>query len=202
MGHEIIRSPSSEVPTIWSHLVSAKPDNAFDWIVGCLGLPKSSTMAQSIRAATDLGIVIPRKKRDRRIASLWTLAVMYTASRALLFSCPDPTKFATDLVLPGDYLNVVANLGALRFHQSSGDLVWPAGVRSISSQLCVATSGLHSDPTPYPFYDHHTGDFDCWLDCNFSTAFVFNHESSQYYKYCDGGFSEWMHRRFSECLSV
>jgi hypothetical protein len=201
-SHEIIRSPSTEIPPPWDHLFSMKIEQALTWVTDCLNLSESSRMASKLKSATDFGVVAPARRRERAHARMWTLAIMYAPTRALLFGCPTSNFLSTGLDLPLQYLQVVTKLGNMRFDQYSGVLMWPAFIEKTSADICLATSGSLSMIRPIPFFDHRSGDFDCWNDRAFATSFVFSHESGAYEKYSDAGFSGWMEKRFEENLNA
>jgi hypothetical protein len=200
--HEIYRSLHPDVPSLWRHLIALPLQEALVLVGEYLSITEPSRMYRTIGAATDLGILAPRRKRERRNARTWTLAVLYAPSRALLFGCPTPDLLYSTFDLPREYIEVVTKLGNMRFDQHAGVLIWPAFVEKTANDICLAQSDSSPVPPLMPFYDHKTGDFDCWLDREFTTSFVFNHESCKLQKYCDGGFVTWMQQRFEDNLNT
>lgn len=200
--HEIIRDGTSEVPALWSHLLRGSRDVALSWISDCMGLNESSRMGKSVRDALDLGIIAPRRRRDKQSVRLWTLAVMYSPTQALLFDCPSQDVIYASITLPGQFVRIAVSLGSLRFDLYSGHVLWPAGVETVASNISQAIGESIPSIRVIPFYDHGTGDFDCWLENDFDSTVTYYHETCTYREYSKLGFVGWMERRFQEQLEL
>lgn len=197
-AHEIIRSPAANVPAVWAHLLTVPRAAALCSIADCLGLTEASQMRGDILGAADLGIAAPRRRRDRRDTRLWTLAILHAPFRTMLFGCPVDAFLASDVVLPEPYTRIIRNLGNLRFERYSGQLMWPASIEKAASDIDLAMATSASPSPLVPFYDHKTGDFDCWLGKEYDTVYVYSHESHGYEEYSAGGFVSWMEKRYQE----
>jgi hypothetical protein len=199
-ANDVLRSDAPDLPTAWGYLISVPRHDALLMITGCLGLTESSDMGKAIIGALDFGFIAPRRHRERRDIRLWSLAIMYEPSRALLFGCPTADCLMHGRHLPSDYLEIVTRLGNLRFDVHSGVLIWPALVESMANHIALAMSDGIPAKDLLPFYDHKTGDYDCWLSNDFARSYTFNHERCDLQEFCDGGLVGWMQKRFYENL--
>ena len=198
-GQEVYRSPDAAIPSLWGHLLSLPRQQALSSVAETLGVGELSRMSMSVRSAIDFGIVAPSRRRGRKDARMWTLAVLYDPSRALLFGYPAADAVSTTINLPREYLQVVSKLGNMRFDQHSGVLIWPAFIEQTANDIRLARMDAN-ETLLMPFFDHKSGDYDCWLNRDFGNAFFFDHESCTLEEYCDGGFTTWMQQRFDDNL--
>jgi hypothetical protein len=167
-----------------------------------LGLDESTKMGTAIKAATDLGVIVPSRKRQKRLHCHWVLAIEYANSNALYFNWPSPEVLFNEMQVPGAYIQIAKNLGQMHISQSSGYLLWPAHIREVANDIAFALSESGDAKDVIPFYDQLTGDFDVWLDRDFETTFSYNHETRDCELYTIGGFHVWMERTFELCSKV
>jgi hypothetical protein len=197
-GHEILRVPHNIMPATWQTLLSIPLDQALTSICECLSLGVDAFARVMLFKATDIGVAVPKRRRDRKDVRLWTLAVLYTPSKAMLFSCPTLDFLRTTCALPPVLGGVAKDLGALRFDQFSGRLIWPALIEKLGQDIRSALDDHQTIDTPYPFYDHGTGDYDVWFSTEIEKTWQYNHENHTFKPYSVGGFPEWFDRKFRE----
>lgn len=193
-GCDVIRDLSTDVPSVWHDLLAIPRRAALLLITESLGLSQGSCLSDAIVSSGDFGVIAPRRRRDRLDSRMWTLAIMYSQSHSLLFNCPASDFLKCSMGTPYTYLRVVTQLGSLRFDKYSGHLIWPAMMQQIASDIHLVTDS--HDVLPY--FDHKTGDYDCWLDGDYSTTYFFNHETVSFNKYSQGEFGTWLEKRFKE----
>jgi len=126
------------------------------------------------------------------------LALQFADDLAMLFDAPSSEYFDSGTSSPDEYLKVIRSLGACHFTQFSGHILWPPLIAQVGHEIA---SLLHDHTTPSdikPFFDHQTGDYDCWMDTNYDNVFYFAHETIAMKHYSQGGFANWFEKRFLE----
>jgi hypothetical protein len=196
---EVITSPVSGLPPDWSRLLTMSRGDALGDIADCIGLGQRSQTRGQILGATELAILIPRRKKDSRSPKTWTLAVQFEDTLAMLFNLPSAEMLKTSTGLPASYLETVSRLGACHVNQFSGHLIWPWFVERTAHEIASSITDA-SQRHIVPFYDHHTGDYDCWLSEDFGAVWCFEHEKCSFRPYTVGGFGEWFDKTFQQAL--
>jgi hypothetical protein len=131
---------------------------------------------------------------------MWRLAVQYSPRLALVFcaASPDFLNFQQDL--PEEFRKIAADLGSLHFSQFSGHLIWPSFIPETSCELQTRFDLDPAEPVS-AFFDHHTGDYDCWKAHDSFDAWYLDHETATMSLYSTGGFPQWLEKRFQEHLT-
>lgn len=193
----VVRHRMDDIPAKWRPLVDVSADDAIDLVLSTLSSDDTSPLAVRCREAGEIGLIPPPRPRDRKHARLWKLAIAYSETDAIWFNYPSDEFLTHRLLLPPDYLRIVAQLGALHFGTMSGVLLWPRAIEGSASSLSLQTT------TPLvPFYSHQSGDFDCWLADDHDCIVFFNHETCAAKQICSAGLAAWTEMRFSEyCAS-
>jgi hypothetical protein len=196
---DIVREMSAEFPEAWRVILAAPESEAMNELRALLGIVQTSEVWTRIAAATEIGVLIPKRKRERGDHRLWQLAVAYAGYHAMSFAYPSSEFLTTSQQLPADYVRVVSMLGALQFDSHLGRTIWPCRIEECGMQLSTSES-IVGRYHLIPFFDHGTGDFDCWTDTRFDTVVTFDHERSNVQPCCNGNFPVWLTHRFSRVL--
>lgn len=192
---DVYRDPSAIEAGRWEELFRLPLPQALQRINELLELPSSSTTAKAIVGSTDIGLLLPKRASVRRRPGTKRLAVQYGARHVMLFHSPREDRLICGLSLNESYLSVVAKLGAWQFSQTSGRLVWPSVIESLVTRLSA-----QQPHNLLPFFDHGTGDYDCWANDDLDVAWYFDHETESVTDLGTRGFGAWCDRRFADQL--
>ncbi|MBY0371055.1 hypothetical protein K2X33_10235 [bacterium] len=199
---DVVRTASDELPTDWNESLSLPKQQALNRISDFMCLAASSPMRRLMAASLEIGAIVPRGKKGRHDKRLWKLGILYSQSRVLLFSFPHTDFLRRTIEMPSQYRELVSKLGAFGLDQYSGQSIWPSAMEKLCADIRLFLSAPSSAKILVPFYDHKTGDFDCWLNGEADEVWTFDHESCVLHLYCAGGFSAWIEKRFCETYSM
>jgi hypothetical protein len=189
---DVIASPSSEMPEMWQRLLNAGAAEATRTIAALVGLSDGSDARKILSSADELGVLLPKRRRERKKRETWRLALSLRHDITMLFYPPRGEWLASHQSYPDAYWNLVRQIGVFRFTQDAGCLLWPQIVVAKAAEMAGILDGKH----PLPFFSLETGDYDCWFDWTGFDTWQFDHETQKLSLYCSGGFAAWFERRF------
>jgi hypothetical protein len=196
---DVLHSPLEGMPLEWARLISTPNREHLERLGAILGLAEQSVARRALASCHDVGMLVPKRQRDKGNRRMWELGLLYDSVHAMLFSFPDSEFLQGCTDVSPQYFHALSTLGAFRFHQDSGRVIWPFVIPKISNNLAAAM-GDQQPRSITPFYDHLTGDYDCWLDRDFDTTWHYAHETQRLTRYASGCFGVWIERRFSATL--
>jgi hypothetical protein len=201
-NRDVVSSPTEAPCAKWSQLLSMERVSARSAIADSVGIPTSSTLGQLIRCDGELGLLIPKRRRDRNRSQMRALAIQLTPKYAMLFYRPAGEAFRETSLVPEAYLTLSREMGICRFTQYSGALLWPWEAAEAKVQI----SGLLKNRSEYtesiPFFDHGTGDFDCFSDSTGGDVVCFLHERGEFVPVISGPFTNWFEYRLRMALHM
>jgi hypothetical protein len=194
---DLVRSPVPGTPPLWQELFSTQREIGLAHLADAMSLPSQSTFRQTIMCAQDFAMVLPRRKRQKKQIRMWYLAVQYSPSQALFFHPPTPQLLACRDEFSEEYQRIISSLGSLRFSESSGHLMCPSFIAEDSANLQQRYGRAWPEPV-HAFFDHHTGDYDCWKGRDFGKVWYLDHETGEMTLYSTGGFPVWLEKMFED----
>jgi hypothetical protein len=192
-SNELIRTGQQDVPIIWRSLLAVSVTEAVARVCEILQLRGDSPLSKALSSAHDFAAVAPARRRDRAKFHMWRFAIIYSQHQTFQFYCPRDDFPVNTLRVDEHYARIVTLLGIFQFHVASGIVMWPLESQRTAELLTVQT-GIEL----IPFYNHKTGDFDCWTPGSFDTTFTFSHETNSVSEYSRGGFAAWIEKRFCD----
>lgn len=198
-GHDVLRGNLNPIHPFWDQLLASDSRDALSRIADCFELDASSSIRQVLLNSTDLGVVVPSRKRDRRILRLWRFAVLYAPGRALVFSCPTPECVSCNIVLPEVFARIVSQLGPFRLDQHSGTILCPSVMEKCGHEIDDVL--YKARKRALPFFSYMTGDYECWLGSDFETTWYFDHEKRDFKQSSEAVFGQWFEQAFHQMLN-
>jgi len=184
--------PASDFPSAWNQMLADGPNHAGNRVSDRFELPQGSNTRAMLSDVVEIGVLVPRKKKDSKNQCTWRLCLLLPHEHAVFFYFPAMQFLSAQFESPAQYREVATCLGALQFSRFSGRLIWPTFVEEKSRQISQLCSRR-----VIPFFNHLTGDYDCWVDDGFSDTWSYDHETCRLNLYSTGGFAQWFDKRFT-----
>ncbi|QDU95671.1 hypothetical protein [Lignipirellula cremea] len=192
---EVIREPTEGFPPEWNRLLGMSPVASLSAICDCMGLGAETKVRSIVTSSSDIAILRPKRKRDKNLPYFRRLGVTTAADLAMYFT--PPAKVETTHRYPPGYTTLVESIGPLYFTQFGGNILSPLQIQNAREQIRTSIEFEGSIRNSLvPFYDHETGDFDCWQDDDCMECVFFDHETQDLTFISRGEFSNWIEKRF------
>jgi hypothetical protein len=160
----------------------------------------TSGVRRTLLGAVDVAALLPKGARRRRDKRTWRLAIQLTDDHVFLFNAPVPEFLRASAGLPATYVRLVSALGTFGFSRFSGRTIWPNLIWPTSKDVERALRDAAMFSPVMAFYDHGTGDYDCWVGGSYTAVWSYDHEDSTLVRYSTGGLVGWFEKRFGENL--
>jgi hypothetical protein len=189
-----VAASNQELPPEWNTVLTRGPSEAGKHVADLLELAADSTIRERLRRSSEIGVFAPKRKRDARNRRTWRLGLLERLEPLIFYMPSVEYMYDDEEECPPEYIRLVRHMGALRFGVSSGRLLWPSQITAVSRQI---RDTLDSGHAVTAFYDHETGDYDCWTQSADREYYTFDHESRELSKLGLGRFGSWFELRFA-----
>jgi hypothetical protein len=200
--HDVVAGSRDDISPAWKRVLEMDNESARRAIIGMLGLPSDTRGARVIERGGEVALLVPKRKRDARNPRMWSLAIQLNDRYAMTFNNPSSELVPKIGGLPDVYVDLVSGIGVCQFTQSSGRMIWPARIPDVQQRIHPLLSVALQNSEALPFYDHITGDFDCFVGDRPIEIVSFYHERGDFEHLLTGAFWEWLERRLLESLHI
>jgi hypothetical protein len=175
----------------WQSASHIEPAEVGESLSDTLGLSQQSLARSTLKSAVRCGVLTPKRTRDRNNSLMWRFLIAWDDRHFLTFHHPTMQTSLLACNHPPQYDVLVSEWGALRFGRLSGSILWPHEVVSLRNELKIEA---------YPFFDHATGDYDCWDEHDPTEVYTFDHERGILDLTSGGTFGMWFEARLLNYL--
>lgn len=113
----------------------------------------------------------------------------------LLFSSPQGAQTHSNHEYPSEYIAILQELGPCQFSVNSGSLLDLAQINERANVITGTVIDQDDVGLVLPFFDHRTGDYDCWRNKSHRDVWFFDHEAATLTRCFAGKFPEWFEWR-------
>ena len=189
-NYEIKKDEDSSYNAFWCYLLSIELNQIGREVIALTGI-SNETLKNVLSSTKDVAVLVPKRKKDKRNPKMRKLALLFS-NFCMTFSAPLPDLLNNSSYYPIQYQDIIRKIGIVKFTQFSGTLLWPHLIPQVSQRLL---SVANRNNEIVVFFDHHTGDYDCWLDGDFNDVWTYNHETNSFDYFSGGGFAGWFEKR-------
>lgn len=197
-SHDVSDSTIDGLPEMWNRILRYAPSDAVNQVLEQLDVAGDNAL-DSIPVATQIAVLVPKRKRDRKRPATWKLAIDFSGQTALLFAMPNAADYVG---FPWHYENCFRSIGLPEFLY---------GGYFLTSQIAIETADTIRDrlqddgqnvPTNLrPFHGDGCGGYSVWVAEDCDQAWYFDHETCELDLESEGGFKRWLHRWFTDNLT-
>lgn len=199
--YEMLSSSIDRLPNEWNRLLAIGRGPAMAEVCECIGLERGSRTWQLLAAEREWGILVPKRKRSRNRVHMWRLALQISDELATYFTPISSTRCLGEY--PRGLIALSELIGVCHFTQYGECLLTTEQIDAVSHEVNarMAFEDRREDVLT-AFFDHGTGDYDCWRGADRLNVFYYDHETCDLSLFCSNGFAQWFDKRFMSCVET